>query len=258
MSSLPDTQATFRNAIAGGSAAGLLTALRAPADPAERLEIYRRHYRESFRRHLRGRYPTLEWLIGTEPMLALADLTLHRDPPRAPSLAEYGAELIETICTSGGDLPAYAADVAMLDWHLGSVSVAVTHAPLTLDALAAVDPNRLAGLRFALQPGVVFLRLDWPVDDLVHLRLQDSQRAELAFMAQETFLQVRGARGEFMLQKLGVGPFAFRSHLAKGHSLGAAAGAGASAQSDFDLSAALSLIFAEGHVINLIPETSHA
>ena len=67
MPSLSETQAAFREAVTGAPPEALLARLRAPADPVLRLDIYRRHHRESFRRHLRGRYPTLEWLLGTEP-----------------------------------------------------------------------------------------------------------------------------------------------------------------------------------------------
>ena len=64
MPMLCELQAHFRDAVVGGPPDGLIAALSCPADAAERLAIYRRHHRESFRRHLRGRYPTVEWLIG--------------------------------------------------------------------------------------------------------------------------------------------------------------------------------------------------
>ena len=79
---------------AGGPAdASCRLASSRPADPVERLEIYRRHYRESFRRHLRGRFPTLEWLVGTPRMIELADALLQSRPAARAILAEYGSEL---------------------------------------------------------------------------------------------------------------------------------------------------------------------
>ena len=138
------------------------------------------------------------------------------------------------------------------------MSVAVARDPLSLEALAAVDPRQLSGLRMTLQPGLAFLQTGWPVDDLVHLRLRDSQPDELAFAPRESFLQLRGARGQFTLQKLAPGPFAFRSQLAGGQGLAAAAVSGAAAQPGFDLPAALAVLFAEGLVTSLHPEKSHA
>src|SRR6476660_5313543 len=97
MPSLSDMQAAFRDAVTGGPVDGVLASLRCPAEPKARLDIYRRHHRESFRRHLRGRYPTLEWLLGTDRLVAIADETLRLSPPRAPSMAEYGQELVEAL-----------------------------------------------------------------------------------------------------------------------------------------------------------------
>jgi len=249
MPSLSETQAGFRAVIAGGTAPALLSGLRGSSDPGERLEIYRRHYRESFRRHLRGRYPTLEWLLGTDPVVHLADATLQHSPPRAPSLAEYGAELIETVSSAAG-LPPYAADVARLDWHLGCLAVAIAHDPLPLAALASIDPQLLGALRLGLQPGLAYVSSAWPVDELVHLRQQESAPAELVFAPHETHLQLRGARGQFSLQRIDAGSFALRSALARGATLADAAAAGQAAAPDFDLSTALATLFAEGLVIN--------
>ena len=142
--SLSDTQGAFRDAVTGGPRGGLLAMLRCPADAAARLDIYRRHHRESFRRHLRGRYPTLEWLLGTERLVALADETLRHAPPRAPSMAAYGQELVETVLRAGAALPPYIADVARTDWALGCISVAIDHDVIGIEALAAVDAAALA------------------------------------------------------------------------------------------------------------------
>lgn len=249
MPSLFETQAGFRAAIAGGAAAALPARLHAPADVSGRMEIYRRHHRESFRRHLRGRYPTVEWLLGTDRLLALADLTLQRSPPRAPSIAEYGAAFIEIVRSCGNDLPLYVADVAGMDWHLGCLSVALAHQPMALSTLARIDPLQLPQLGFTLQPGLAFIRSGWPVDELLRLRLQDTLPERFDFEPCETHLQLRGARGSFSLDRLGPGDFQFRASVAAGASLADAAARGAQAQPDFDLSTALTTLFAEGLVI---------
>jgi hypothetical protein len=257
MPTLSDTQAAFRSAVAGHPAASLLTQLRAPVDPRLRLDIYRRHHRESFRRHLRGRFPTLEWLLGTDRLVVLADATLERAPPRAPSLAEYGHELIATLA-SAPDLPPYIADVARLDWHLGGLSVAVDHQPLGIGALTAVVPDRLPSLSFTLQPGLAYLASDWPVDDLVHLRHRGDAPEQLTFLPQSTQLELRGARGRFTLRRLEPGTFAFRARLSEGAGLAAAAEQAAAAQASFDLPAGLASLFAEGLVIHHSGDSAHA
>ncbi len=258
MTSLSETQAAFRTAITGGPSAGLIPLLQSTGDGAERLAIYRRHHRESFRRHLRGRFPTLEWLLGTAQLVAIADLTLTLRPPQAPSLAEYGEELVDTLLDQGLGVPPYAVDVARLDWSLGCLSVSIAAAPLQLGSLAAVDPRRLPQLSIRLQPGLAFLRSGWPVDELLHVRQQTAPPERLSFEPSETRLQLRGARGRFSLQRLDPGAFAFRKNLATGGTLAAAADAGQGAQPSFQLSHALATLFAEDLVIAYSGEPPHA
>lgn len=258
MASLSETQGAFRNAVTGGPCEGLLAALRCPADARARLDIYRRHHRESFRRHLRGRYPTLEWLLGTERLVALADDTLRHAPPRAPSMAEYGQELVETVIRAGDGLPPYIADMARVDWALGCISVAVDHAMIGIDTLAAVDAARLAQVRLRLQPGLAHVAAAWPVDELVRLRLAEAAPERIAFDAQHTWLELRGARGRFTLRRLAAGDFSFRARLAAGDCLGDAAEAALDLEASFDVTAALAALFAEGLVISHSGDTRHA
>jgi hypothetical protein len=255
---LSELQACFRDAVTGAAPNGLLDAVRCPADPAERLDIYRRHHRESFRRHLRGRYPTLEWLLGTDRLVAIADATLRAAPPRAPSMAEYGQELVETLLREGNDLPPYIAEVARLDWALGCLSVATEHDAIGIDALAAVPADALARATLTLQPGLAYVAMAWPVDELVQLRLAASAPEQLTFAPQQTWLELRGARGRFTLRRLGSGAFAFRARLGAGDSLGPAAETALGLEPSFDVGAALAALFAEGLTITHSGGTRHA
>lgn len=258
MHALSETQALFRDAVTGGPVDGVLAGLRCPAEPQARLDIYRRHHRESFRRHLRGRYPTLEWLLGTDRLVSLADATLRHAPPRRPSLAEYGQELVETLLRAGEGLPPYIADMARLDWALGCVSVAIEREAIAIDALAAVPAEALGEVTLALQPGLSHVAAGWPVDELVQLRLAGSAPERLAFSARDTHLELRGARGRFSLRRMARGDVTFRARLAAGEALGRAAEAAFAVQSSFDVAAALAALFAEGLVVSHSGETHHA
>lgn len=258
MNALSETQAAFRDAVTGGLSDRILGSLRCPADAGIRLDIYRRHHRESFRRHLRGRYPTLEWLLGTDHLVALADDTLRRSPPRAPSMAEYGQELMETLLAEGDGLPPYVADVARVDWALGCISVAVACGAVGIETLAAVAADELGAVTLTLQPGLAHVHAAWPIDELVTLRLGAAAPAQLAFAPQETWLELRGARGRFSLRRLSAGDFAFRAGVAAGESLGQAAEAALAREASFDVAAALSAIFGEGLVITSSGESHHA
>lgn len=252
MRSLGETQTVFRRAVAGGSADALAVLLKAPADPLDRLEIYRRHYRESFRRHLRGRYPTLEWLLGTDAMVELADALLREHPPRAPSLAEYGADLIDLVAARRERHPPWLSDVARLDWHLGNLSVAIEEPPLAIAALAERALETLLDTRLRLQPGLVLLQSDWPVDQLIHLRLGGAAPERLEFKPTPVRLELRGARGKFALQRLAPPDYAFRRALREGRRLGVAAERGLGVDRTFELSSALARLFAEGVVAAIL------
>lgn len=258
MPSLSETQAAFRDAVTGGPREGLLAALRCPADVPARLDIYRRHHRESFRRHLRGRYPTLEWLLGTDRLVSLADATLCQSPPRAPSMAEYGEELVETVRQDAHDLPPYIVDAARLDWALGCVSVAADQDAIGIDRLASVPAEELAEVRLSLQPGLAHVAAAWPVDALVALRLSAAVPEQLAFAPQDTRIELRGARGHFTLRRLSAGDFAFRAGIAAGDRLGSAAETALGQEASFDVAAALAALFAEGLVIHQSGDNHHA
>lgn len=249
MRSLAETQGLFRSAITGGPADDLLALVQTPGDAAERLGIYRRHHRESFRRHLRGRYPTLEWLVGTPGMIDLADELLEAHPPRAPSLAEYGEGIVDIVRARGAQHPSWLADVACLDWHLGNLSVAVEHPPLGITALAELAPATLPDVTVTMQPGLVYLRSGWPIDQLVHLRLTGGAPAELRFEPNETCLELRGSRGRFSMNRLSHADLTFRHGLNQDRSFGDAAQPAFDVADDFDLGAALVRIFADSLIV---------
>lgn len=246
MPSLAETQALFRNAIASDTAHDIDRMLRAPRSAADRLTIYRRHFRESFRRHLRGRYPTLEWLIGTPLMVGLADRLLRQSPPRAPSLAEYGEQLIGLVSEVGADgIPIYAADVAKLDWQLGTIAVEIELSELPISSLSGIPADRLGDLVLGLQPGLAYVSSEWPVDELVRIHLSGTAPNQLHFTAEAVWLELRGARGQFGWRRLTRGEFLFRSELLAGKPLGNAAELALQTEPDLDISAALARLFEE-------------
>ena len=118
--------------------------------------------------------------------------------------------------------------------------------------------RNLAQLSLTLQPGLAYVASDWPVDELVHLRHQGNAPEQLAFQPRPTHLELKGSRGRFAIRRLEPGAFAFRSRLASGAALAAAAEQALQAQPSFDLPAALASLFAEGLVIHHSGESRHA
>jgi hypothetical protein len=223
--------------------------LTAPGGAARRLEIYQRHYRESLRRHILGRFPTVEWLLGSARMLPLVDVFVRTSPPKVPCMAEYGAEFINFLAwdQSTATLP-YLEDVATMDWHLGNLAVAISRPAMAISALQVVPQDRLPDLSLTLQPGVRYLASGWPLDDLVRIRLSEAPPDQLTFDCHRVALEISGARGRFGLNRLDPAVFRFRSAICEGLSLGAAMLRALEADAEFDIPNALAAIFSQGLV----------
>lgn len=253
MPSLSETQAAFRLAVVDRTAA-TPAMLLAPAPVEGRLAIYRRHHRESLVRHLAGRYPTVEWLLGTARFVGLAEQFIHTSPPSVPCMAEYGAGFSAGLehHDVAASLP-YLADVGRLDWMLGDAAVAISLPPLAITALSEFPGDRLPDLGLRLQPGAHYLRSGWPVDDLVRIRLGDGPPDRLEFNALPVALEVRGARGQFGIGRLEPAESAFRSALCGATTLGAAIENALATDSEFDVPTALGALFAAGLVVDILP-----
>ena len=92
MPSLADTQIRLRSALVEGDASAIAPMLVGGRDPLKRLGIHVRHYETSLVEALTRRFPALVWLVGRAPVDAAAREFVHRHPPTAPCIAEYGEE----------------------------------------------------------------------------------------------------------------------------------------------------------------------
>lgn len=245
---LADFQAQVRGAIIGGERSSLApAALFGGRDPAKRFEIHRRHYEASLVRALAEKFPALVWLVGSPFVTERARAFVHQFPPRAPCIAEYGEDFPAFLAGQAeAERVPWLRSVGELEWRLGRAALAVEHAPLTLDAVAAVDPAWLADCVFTMQPGLHYLAAPWPVDELVKLFLSDSAPQSYALEAEDIGLEVRGARGSFAMTRLDAGAFAFRKALASHATIGLAAEQALDADPGFDAGCALLQLIAAG------------
>lgn len=249
MLSLAESQTIFRRAITQSGDATTPSVLTAPNGAATRFAIYRRHHRESLTRHIRGRFPTVEWLLGSPRMMEFAAAFARDTPPSVPCMAEYGLGFAGFLAADriSRELP-YLEDVALLDWHLGDVAVAVDFPALAISELARFHPDHLPDLGLRLQPGLRLLESAWPVDDLVRVRLSEQRPEQLAFAAMPVAIEVRGARGRFALSRLSPAAQCFRTMLVQPSTLGDAMQRALDTEPDFDISAGLTSLFSEGLV----------
>jgi len=249
MSTLAETQRRVREAVVTGDAAPLADVLVGGRDPLNRLRIHQRHYETSLVTAVVGKFPATAWLVGTPFLTAAARQFVFDCPPKAPCIAEYGEEFPAFLASrpKAGGLP-YLRSFAELEWSIGVVSIAIEHSPYRSDALAHLDETILPDVVVDLQPGLRYLRVEWPVDDLMKLYLTNSAPSEFVFAPDVAWLQIRGARGSFDLKRLELGDFVFREAILDGQSIGEAAERALDATTNFDPGRGLANLLAEGLV----------
>jgi hypothetical protein len=123
-------------------------------------------------------------------------------------------------------------------------------APLPIEALAAVPPEKAACLALHLQPSVGYFASSWPVDTIWQAN-QQREVPTVDLASGGTTIEIRRADEGFSWQRLDLSAFAFRRALAEGFALAAAAAAATIEDTAFDLAAALNRIFAEGLAVGL-------
>jgi hypothetical protein len=180
------------------------------------------------------------WLVGSEFVGSAADVFVSRVPPSRPCIAEYG-EAFPTFLAEqpGADAFPYLEQFATLEWYLARVSLAVDLPPATLSDFQAIGPDGLIDARLDLQRGLHYARLDWVLDELIGLYLNDQSPESFALTPAPVFLEVHGSRGVLRMTRLTPAAFAFRSALATGTTLAEALPAAVAVDPTFDPGQAL-------------------
>jgi len=252
--SLAETQLRLRHAVVGDDTAGVVSLLIGGRDPERRLAIHRRHYETSLATAIRTKFPATAWLVGSPFLDEAAKAFVRQYPPAAPCIAEYGEEFPRFLSTySGAERVSYLHRFAELEWHLGQVAISVDRPALALEDLSRVETNALMDAGLTLQAGLRYLHASWPVDDLMKLYLSETAPREYRLARADVRLEVRGARGEFRINRLDPAEFIFRKAILDGQSTGAAAEHAFDANAEFDVARAFAMLVTSGHVIATAP-----
>lgn len=250
MPSLAETQLRIRRGVVDGDTAGIASLLVGGRDPARRLAIHQRHYRSSLMAAMRTKFPATAWLLGMPFLDEAAKQFVRQHPPAAPCIAEYGEEFPSFLSTHPGAARVpYLCSFAELEWHLGQVAIAVDQPALALDAFSALEINTLMDASLMLQAGLRYLHASWPVDDLMKLYLTDTAPAEYRLAPTDVWLEARGSRGEFHLDRLDAAEFIFRQAVLERQSIGAAVERALDAGTGFDVGRAFTTLVRSGYVI---------
>ena len=130
----------------------------------ERIDIYRRGYHARLIECLADDYPVLEHALGEEAFEALSRRYIARHPSSGPSLNYFGRHMAEFCRTEPLAEPAFAADLAALEWAIVLAIHAPTAVAIGFDDLGQVPSERWPHARFHVNPSLQILRLVYPVN----------------------------------------------------------------------------------------------
>ena len=250
MPSLAEMQLRIRRAVVDGNTTGIAFLLIGGRDPGQRLAIHQRHYRSSLVAAIRTKFPATAWLLGMPFLDEAAKQFVRQQPPAAPCIAEYGEEFPRFLSTYlGGARVPFLCSFAELEWHLGQVAIAVDQPALALDAFSTLEINTLMDASLMLQAGFRYLHASWPVDDLMKLYLTDTAHSEYRLAPTDVWLEVRGSRGEFHINRLNAAEFVFRKAVLDRQSIGNAAQRALDTNAEFDAGQAFTTLVNGGYVI---------
>jgi hypothetical protein len=256
VSRLAEIQSYFRKAVVDGDTTSVAHLLIGGCDAAKRLTVHQRNYQTSLIDSLLVKFPATGWLIGTPLLTEAAKHFARENPPQAPCIAEYGAAFPDFLvqCPETQRLP-YLRKFAQLEWYVGQVSIAVDHAPVSGKEFSVIDASALLDTVLMLQSGLHYIEASWPVDELMKLYLTEKVPDYFELSPADAWIEVRGARGEFQLNRMDAASFTFRKSVLEGYSIGDAAECALDINPGFDPGQALGDLIAEG-LITVIERNS--
>jgi hypothetical protein len=217
----------------------------ATADPAARVEIYRRNSRTNLCNALRNDYPVVERLVGSEFFAQAACDFVAANPSLSGDVGDYGKGFPGFIATypPAASLP-YLQDVARLELAWAEVFLApdpcAKSSIAEFSGLAAIPEEDLGAIRFEFNPALRMLASDYPVLTIWQVNqpgYTGDQAVSLDANGEWVLLRRRGNAVE--LHPLAPGEYAWLLALNSGACLEEAVEAAFVAQADFDFSSSL-------------------
>ena len=260
MLSLRDLQAAIGAHVLGARALdpdgpSLATHLREDGLRFERrLQIYRNNTYGSLTEALKDSFPVVCQLVDERFFKYAAHEYIERHPPRAPRLAEYGADFAAFLA---GFEPArslaYLPDVARLEWAINEAYQAADAPTLDPARIAAVPQERYAALAFVVHPSCRLVTSPFPVDRIWQAHQPGGDPATpIDLAAGGCRLLVDRRDGEIRFLSLDAPGRAFIEGLVAGRTLQAAYETAAAVDPTFDLVGALGTHLGRGSFTDFI------
>jgi len=223
-----------------------------------RLQVYRNNTFSSLTAALKDNFPVVCQLVDERFFAYAAQAYIRAHPPRAPRLAEYGADFAEFLA---GFEPArhltYLPDVARLEWAVDVAYHAADAPKLDPSRIAVLTQDRYPELVFVAHPSCRLLASEFPVDRIWQAHQADGgPDGTIDLAAGGCRLLVDRHENEIRMLPLDAPGFTFLQAVIAGHPLQAAYETAAAAAAEFDLIAALSLHLTRGTFTDCIDPTT--
>jgi hypothetical protein len=250
MPALHDLQSDFRRFLTGGTPQRLVGMVDGDGfDPEARLSIYRNNTISTLSAALEATFPVVCRLVDDRFFNYAACTFIRENLPTSPCLVEYGSDFPRFLA---GFAPAadlgYLPDVARLEWAINRVLHAPnSEAPIPIASLLAAqgDPAQIG---LFMEPAVKYVASLYPIDQIWRSNQPGDEPAEMALDRHAAHLEIRRTK-ELRIVRLPPAVWAFRSAIAEGATLGAAATEALAIAADFDLAPALAALFDAGLVV---------
>jgi hypothetical protein len=214
------------------------------AGSAQLFDVYRNNVIGGLVDALCDRFPVCLRLVGDEFFRAMAWTYVRASLPRTPILSEYGEDFADFIA---GFEPAsglvYLPDVARLEYAAGQAYHAVDAAPLSVDFLRNLPPERLETATASLHPSVHVVRSSYPIVSIWRENASsDPPRTVVLDHAEDAI--VARPRLDVEIRALPPGGADFIGSLMVGRTFGEAAREAIQRAKDFDLTGCLATLLA--------------
>ena len=167
MASLPDLQARFAAALRGRADAFAQDVHADGLDPVGRLKVYRNNARAMFEAALERTYPVARSRVGEDYFRQLAHSYREQHPSHSGDLHWVGrrfpAFLSQALAGTGYE---WLAELAELEWACETAMISAWETPCAVEALAGIDPERIADVALRLQPSLACVASAFPVLDV--------------------------------------------------------------------------------------------
>jgi len=198
---------------------------RGGAPDRKRFAVYRNNVAVGLIGALEARFPVTRRVVGDEFFRGMASAFVFAHKPPNPVLIHYGRDFpgfIETFAPAR-EIP-YLGELARLEDAWVEAYHAAEAAPLTLDDLASVAPERLEFLTFVFHPAARLLSFDDPAASIWAAHQGDaSPRRPMEWRAEQAL--VARPHADVVVRVLPPGGFTFGTAVRAGARLGEAAAA---------------------------------